>query len=254
MRSLVSYPSHSATATFDIVTGTPDADFPASNLADLSQPCRVCKVSDVTGVVITAVLTETQAIRFIGLLNHNAAGATMVVKLYSDAAMTSLVHTSSAITLNDGDGGVYPACTPYLIDELNVRAVRLELDPGDWVIGAVEISGAWEFEDVQVDRSLGVDNTDLVAELFGGADAVTGQWAPRIFQGSRMIDVTEEETTALDFQNAKGDDVPYVWCWDYDDPDTWDRQCFIATNDELTPLSKRGHPEGIVYFGHREHL
>lgn len=249
MKSGVSTGHVGTTASWALTSGTPDADYPVANVADLSEPRRICKASG--SVVITATLTGRSRVRFIGLLHHNAAGASMVVKLYDDIG---LFHTSPSITLNDGDG-LYPACTPYLLDAaVAATKVRLELSSGSWEIGAIDIADAWVFEDVQVEREIGFDLRDDVTEDVDGVDFVTQNWSPRTVVATRLINVVEEETIALDFQNEHGGDTVFVWFWDYDDPTTWDRQVFPCRDVQMTPLQKIAHPAGTVRFGVEEAL
>lgn len=261
MRGGVSFPSYEA--AWSAGTGTWSADHPPSALADLGSPRSVALCTGAGVKVCTATLTTPRPIRFVGLVHHTAAaGDTVSITLFSSGApdpvanAANIVHQASGLAFPDPVDG-YAAVYPHLLEaEVTVGAVHLEFDTaGDLEIGAVELSGWWEWADVEVDREFGIASG---AQSFGYADGVahvTAMWSPRVLRGSRaLVDLAELDVTGLDFQLEKGLSRPFVFVADVDDSDTWARQALLAVNERVPPLAAAGTTSGRLSFALREHL
>lgn len=267
MRSGVSFPSYQG-ATMAMATGAASADYPVSALASAQSIRSVFRASAPGAIAVTFIFSAAKMMEFLGILHHNApAGATFRWRLFSDANPDPVgnaahqVWDSGVIAFYPPDAevsSVYPAVRPYLLpSDRSVRSGRLDLSAhgAAWEIGALELAGWWGWEDVAVPREIGVKNSDVTSEQPNGGDHVMGKFAPRIFSGSRdSVEIQTERATALDFQRAKGTYQPFVWVWDYDDPETWAREVMVVRNSALTPLTQNDHPSGRIAFGFMEHL
>lgn len=132
---------------------------------------------------------------------------------------------------------------------------RAPLDNVAWEIGGVEMGGWWEWQDVEVPRERGRGGSAIEQDLGGGVTHVTKQWLPRTWRGERgVVDQSEVETTALDFQLEKRKTRPFVFVHDYDDPSTWPRESLLVTNQSLLPSQIFNFDVGRVGFDFLEHL
>jgi hypothetical protein len=151
VRTGVSVTSYADTATFAAVTGSFDANYLVANLGDLFQPSKVGRVTPAGGlIVITAVLPVAQLIQMVALIQHTLpAGATIRVRFYSDAGMTSVV--------TGGDLG--PTAIPAPVSNFRqtfpavmaapqtVRAIRVDIaSAGSSAIdiGGLDVGAWWE--------------------------------------------------------------------------------------------------------------
>lgn len=261
MRAGVSFPSYAADPTYAMVAGTANASYPVQNLSDLYNIRTPFQSNGIGNVSFSFVFTATKSLQLLALLHHNGtAGSTIRWRLYSDAAMTAQVYDSSALPLfptGSAPSSLYPQCFPLKIGATSARAGRVDLAGNDsaWSVGAVELSGWWEWTDVAVPRSLGVQNSDIVAQQPFGVDHTMGQFAPRIVQGTReLTDQSENSTTALDFQLEKKTSRPFVFCTDVSDPTTYPRECLLVRNARLLPPTMTDYPSGKQGFQFLEHV
>jgi hypothetical protein len=264
MRSGASFPSWADQATWSVLSGTADPLFPPSNLADLASPRSPAAATDTGALSLKFVLPAARSIRFVGLIHHNApAGATLQLRLYSDAAQTGLLYdTGSVLAWPAGSAPVsgYPAVRPiFLPAAVTALSGRLDLaaraDGTPWAVGGVELSGWYEWQDVAVPRAVGFDPQAVSSDAGDGVAHVTRAWSPRQFAGTReLVDQSELETTALDFQREKRLSRPFVWAMDLDDPATWARECALVVNERVPPGVVYDFGAGRSAFAFREHL
>ncbi len=251
MKSGVSFPSYGA--TFTLATGTPDTDFPVSNLANLKDVRRVFAASG--AVEITFELDAAQSLEFVGLAHHNAGvSATYRIRLYSDN-LTTEVHDSTVSSFYPTPTNLeFAQSTPHRFDAVTALTGRINLSSQAWEIGGIEIGGFWLWEDVGVGREIGLKSNDAVSDQPENTQHVMRQFSPRVFKGSReVVDVTDS-VTMLDFQKEKGTSRPFFWVWDTADPTTWPRECALVRNASHVPFSKMMHPSGRMGFDFLEHL
>jgi len=140
---------------------------------------------------------------------------------------------------------------------MGLRACHIELSAmaTPWEMGAVEIGQFWEWQDVAIPRSLGIDSRSVVTPTSRGASHVMKQWAPRLVSGSRdVVDQAELDTKLLDFQADMGFSRPFVWCEDIDDSSTWARQCMLVRNRTLPPGEVNELDAGRLQYDFVEHL
>jgi hypothetical protein len=261
LRSGISYPSYLG-ATYTMVAGVAMSAFPVQNLDDKISIRKVFKANSGPTTIGYAFAAGVD-IQFIGILHHNAAlDATYRHQLYAPGDV--LIYDSGVLPFfasADTPLATFALCVPHVLPGIR-NAVRGTITLSDhatgWQIGGVEVAGWWEWTDVTVPRQFGIRSNDVVEAAVDGADATMAQFKPRIVSGTRgVLDATVDEDMIARFQRRTGTLWPFVWLWDYDDPDTWPRECFLVRNDTLPPL-KRGPngdwPEIAFSFAFLEHL
>lgn len=267
MKSGVSFPSYASLATLAVVTGTLNASYPLSNLSNLKNIRKVAKTSTTGVLAFTFVLPAAVSIQFLALVHHNAAGAeTVRIRLFSDnnpdpvGNAGAIVHDSTAVAMFPSGAAAssdYPQNRPYRLSAaVTARSGRIDLSShaSNWQIGGLEIGGWWEFQDVQVPRSLGLQSNDAVVDQGGNIEDVTQMWSPRRVGIQRLVLQSENETTMMDFQLEKKTSNPFMWVWDMDDPSTWPREAMLVTNYTLPGAPSGDHPSGRQSFDFIEHL
>lgn len=80
-------------------TVTPTADFPVTNTQNTIRG-RVFQVSGGASVTIAGTLPASCSATFFGMFNHRCHGGSFEVKLYTDAAWSSLAYSSGALPVN----------------------------------------------------------------------------------------------------------------------------------------------------------
>lgn len=243
MRPGVTTFSYAPDAVFSVVTGSVDANYALANLGDLLLPSMPARITPSGGVIaFTAVLPAAQSIQAVVLGRHTLlAGATVRIRLYSDAGATTLV--------TGGDSGVvaiptpvagYRQCVPFVMAAAQaVRAVRIDVasagsSPID--IGWLEIAGWWNWGRLTPTADIGQTAQAPSTPLLGGGErGRRSDWATTY---SGQVEFIEDGLTAgLDFQKNRNLGRPHVFCEDADDPTTWPRTTFLALNKDLTPLT-----------------
>lgn len=266
MESGVSFPSYASEAVWTVASGGFSSDFPIANLSDLKAIRRVAKAGG-GAQEIDFVLPAGRELEFIALVHHNGSATdTFRVRLFSDddpdpvGNAGAIVYDSGAIAMfpaGDNDAG-WSLCAPHRFDAVTAQSGRISLSTrssGSWTIGGVEISGWWAWNDVEVDRGLGIVPRSVVTQQAAGVDHMTRVWAPRSWDGSRgIIDQAEVDTTLLDFQRATGFEEPFIFAWDVEDSSTWVRECFLATNERLGLGQVLFDGVGAFDFAFLEHL
>lgn len=267
MNSGVSYPSYPGSA-FAMINGAAQANFPVQNLADTQSVRTAFQATAAGAIALSFTLSAAVPIQFLGLVHHNAAAAdTFRFRLF-DSGIPNIVTNAAHIVYDSTalpfypvgatKSALFPATTPLVLPApISVISGRLDLSAqaAAWAIGALELGGWWPWPAISVARELGMDNSDVVIEQSGGADHNMSQWASRTVRGDRTeIIVADEQAAVLDFQFAKGLRKPFVFVWDYDDPSTWPRECFLARNATLPKFSKAGHPVAKFAFDLIEHM
>lgn len=238
MKSGISTDSYADTATFAVVTGTADADYPVSNLGDLAEPGVVARITPDTGAIaVTATLPAARSIQFAALVEHTIpADATVRVRFYSDV-LTTVVSDTGVDTIPDptDDPQTYPVLLPAA---LSVRSVRIDIAglTDDLDIGGLEIAAFWEWPWLTGSLDAGFRLSGDEIDLVGGASAGGEGDAPRTRSGEvKYLDLGVSVTTRIDAQKLHGLTRPFVYLEDYDTPSSWPRDCFLATNTALPP-------------------
>lgn len=249
-------------------TSALNASYPLTNLPNLYKIRTPAQWATAAGAYASFLLSATKSVQFLALAHHNApAGATFRIILFSDTNPDPILNQAHVVH----DSGVqifvapvspYPQVQPYRLSAaVTARSGWLELsdrrvtDAVVWSLGAVEISGFWEWQDVEVPREFGFANTDVVAQQPFNVDHVMTQFAPRTWVGTRgLVDQSENNTTAVDFQLEKKTHQPFVFCWDTDDTATYAREAILVRNSRITPPTQNDYPGGSQSFGLIEHL
>ncbi len=222
MRSGVSYPSYAALPSYAMVSGSANASFPVSNLSDLYNLRTVFQATASGVVAFTFTFPSAQLIQFLGLLHHNGPpGSTVRWRLYSDVLTTQILDTG---TLSLVTSSLFPQCFPYkMASALSVRSGRVDLSSNAvaWIIGAMELAGWWEWQDVGVGREIGFEANDTVVQQPFNVDHAMSSFSPRAWTATRALtDQSENLTTFQDFQLfATKTAKPFVFCWDIADLD-----------------------------------
>lgn len=263
MKSGVSFPSYAADPAYAMITGTADASYPVANLSDLYNIRTVFKAGATGAIAFSFIFPANRTIQFLALLHHNGpAAATVRYRLFSDnnpdpvGNAAHQIADSGALTLQTST--LFPQCFPYkMTAALAVRSGRVDLSANSvaWVIGALELSGWWEWTDVAVSRQFGLKAQDAVAAVPFGVEHAMSQFNPRTVSGTReIVDQSENLTTALDFQLEKKTSKPFVWCWDVADSATYARECILVRNAQLVSPLQLDYPAGKQSFIFSEHL
>jgi hypothetical protein len=257
-RSLIGYPSHLSGASFAMITGAADADFPVANLADLKRIRRVFKASASGGIAFSCELAADHSVEFVGLLHHNGTNGTSYrIRCYSDAGMTTLVDDSGSLSFSISADALFPAVTPYALPSpQTVRAVRVDLGNTGvaWQIGALEVSGLWDFEPV-AKRELGISPNDEVSRHADGASHATRLFSPRVVgSGRELITAATDGATFRDFLKANGRSEPFVWTRAYEDAASWQREAILMRNASLPQLSRQASTLADFDLAFVEHL
>lgn len=257
IRSGIGFPSRMDVATMAMITGSAAAAFPAANLADLRQIRTIFKASASGAIAFKATLSANASVEFLALVHHNAVdGATYRFRTYSDDTLSTLVDDSGTLTFADYDGSQFAKVTPYALPAaVSARAIRVDLSDisTPWRIGGLEASGLWAFEEV-ARRERGISARDAVTALGDGSRVGTRMFSPRTIGTGRVVDLSDEGLTVLDFLNSRGKAQPFVWARSLEEASTWPREAVLVTNSALKPLSK-DHPEqGAISLDLREHL
>lgn len=263
----VSIFSSVSVATWAVVNGTPNADYPAQNLADLIRPSKVMRITPSSGScgVTFNFNTFTEQIQFIALVRHNASVGNWRVILWSDNNPDPVGNVGNII-LNTGLVPIWPTgsarvtgytpTTPLLLaNPINVGSGRIDFSAlsGTLEIGAVELSQFLEW-----DISPGVEfglSTDMQEQpVVGGGSDVTDTLLPRIANGQiDFVPLANSSSFFIDFQQVSGKAQPFVFVQDYDDVTTWGRWCFLARNADLPPMVGALYRSDKFQFRLKEH-
>jgi hypothetical protein len=257
VRSGISYPSHTG-AAYVLTAGAAVADFPVTNLDDKLSIRSVFRAA-AGAVTVTYTYGAAVDVRFLGILHHNApAGATFRHRLRDVDGVQ--IYDSGALPFYPAaidPFSYFPPCTPHVLETRRALSGTLELSahPTGWQIGGLEVAGWWEWPDVNVPREFGLTVNDAVSRGVDGADHGKGQFNPRLVAGTREnVDAEAEEDAILRFQRRTGLRRPFVWVWDYADPDTWSREVILVRNSTLPPFKRKSWPAGSFSFRFEEHL
>lgn len=242
VRALISAPMHGEVATITLTSGTADADFPVSNLANPREPRRLFKASASGAISLLAVLPATQQVEFVCLTDHNAINAaTYRIRSWSDAAATALLDDSGTLAFSIGANTQFRKNTPYALPAaVGARAVTVDLsDIGTaWKIGALVISGALWFDAVSK-REVGVVGGDEVAQRAGPAQHATRLFSPRVVTlGRDNRTYSGEGFAVLDMMRDRGTADPFVVALAYDEPASWERGVALVRFRTPSPVRR----------------
>lgn len=239
-----SFSSAASTATWTLVTGAGDANYPVANLSDLVNISKVCRVTPAANVaVLTFNLSAAAAVQFLGLVRHGFTGAeTVRMRLYAGAGQTGAVLLDTGVISVWPSGAPvsgYSPSRPYVLTaEVTALSGRLDFAGlSSFEIGGIEVA-RWLPLTISPGVQFGFDTRAAdVALVGGGAQAGDMGFLPRVVNGQvDFMALATAAVTALDFQKLTGKGVPFVFVQDADDPTSWSRWCFLARNQELPPL------------------
>jgi hypothetical protein len=245
-------------AEFTLQTGTAHADYPVTNLADAKEILRPFKAGAAAALEIRFVLDAAAEIDFIALAHHNAEGGeTWSVELFSDAAFSSSVYASGALVFQVA-ASQFPRTEPHWRSDGPVSvqsgAITLSAQTAPWKIGAIVIGQFWDLSQHD-ERSLGILPRDGRLGVGDGVTHGTRNFSPRTFTlGNSQIDWTTDGRTFHDFQRATQTAQPFVWLRDYEDTDTWPRECALVRSKTLPALDKNAWIHGGLALDMVEHL
>jgi hypothetical protein len=176
-RAGVSATSYSKISTFAAISGSWSSDYPVTNLRDLVRSAQPARVTPASGAAaFSVVMPSSQTVQLAALVHHTLpAGATVRLRLYSDAAMTGLVLDSGlygAWPQGSAPSAGYMATRPFLTDAPAMcRAARVDLAglTGATDIGAFELAKWWEWPGVSPGANIGFSPTQSRIDYIGGA-------------------------------------------------------------------------------------
>lgn len=237
--------SYSAAAAWAGVTGAYSADYPAANLGNLEEPTKVARVTPAGGVAaFTAVMAAAGAVRIVALVHHDiAAGATLRVRLFTDAGMTVLAHDSGTVAFwptGSAPDEDFLSVRPYILGaEVTAAAARVDIgglaSPID--IGCCELARFWDFGGISDGIDIGFDPRTPALQLAGGASDGVDQWMPQILNGQvDYMALAIAASEGIDFHKLKGTAYPFVVVDDYANAATWATNCFFARNVDIPAL------------------
>lgn len=239
-----SYASVASVAAWSVLTGSGDANYPASNLADLINIANVARVTPSAGAAALAFdVPAGSRLRFVGLARHNLLAAeTMRIRLYSGPGRTgTLLFDSGVISVWPSGAGVsgYSPTRPYLLSGI-VTAASGRLDfaglTGTLEIGGVELANWFDWA-ISPGVTYGFDTRAADVALVGGGAEAGDLFIPRTVVGQiDFLALATAATTGLDFQKLTGKAQPFVFVQNYGDPTSWARFCFLAKNTDLPPM------------------
>lgn len=258
MKSGICYPSIGRSITW---TSVSEADFPSQNLALIDEPRRVARANV---QYFAGAFDGPQTVDFVALIGHNApAGAKIRVVIYAGAPLSPPPYV-----YDTGNIPFYPAGAPVSGYQLT-RPVLLpapvtgggiyvgvsEMGAGTLEAGAIDVGRFWEWPELNRAREIGFSPRSITEKMGGGAAHVMKQWAPRTVAGTReAVSQAELDTKVLDFEGDTGLSRAFVWCEGIDTPASWDRQCFLATNQSLGGSVVSDYGVGQHDFSLVEHL
>lgn len=225
MRPILSYSSYSRTAT---ATGTGwSADYPAENVLNLARPTKVAR----GGTSLTIDLGSVVPVSFVGIVQHALASSEtiQVVAGAYDSGPVSLSHQVSG----------WRQTTPFVFDEVTTDTVEITFSDGA-DIGGVEVGLAWELPYIGEGAQVGMLDAGQEIVLLGGVSLGTDALRLRTYDCEvPYLATTITEDIGWAFQQEMGLARPYVFVEDYDDPTTWSRSCFLATNAALPQINSQ---------------
>ena len=249
MTSGVSIFSQAANATWAVNVGAADANYPASNLADLINICNPVKVTTVSNAFeLQFVLSAAASVQIVALVRHTINGGTVRLRLWSDnnpdpvGNAAHIVYDSTAVSTWPGGSGQVPgyaATRPFLLaNPVTCGSGLLDFTGVGGVpqIGGVEI-GQFLPWDVSEGANYGfvTDANDIT--FMGGASDSPITNLQRIAEGKcDFVSSTISTRTSIDFMQTTGLQRPFVFVQNYEDPTTWARWTFLARNSDIPPL------------------
>lgn len=248
------FPSYGAEAAWSPVAGAWSANYPLSNVGSKVEIEQVARAVASGAIAIGGVLPAARVIGGVALIGHNvpAGSATVRVRVFSGPGHDPVAN-SATMVFDSGDERVWPAGTGPVLNYRSIRPIILPLSvTGRSVLidisafgqplqlGAIEVSGFWEWPGVSLGREQGFDGEAAALSLVGGGVHVDSDARPRIVSAQvDLLDMKVTETTGLDFQAITDTVEPFVWCEDFDDPTIWARKCLLARNQSLPRIVGR---------------
>lgn len=253
-----SYPIHSTAGVFAMLSGSADADYPVTNLADPKAIVTPFVASASGAISFKVTLPANKTTEFLALARHNGIdGATYRFRSYSDTGMTALMDDSTVLAFTGLAGSQFKPTTPYrFATPQSARAVRVDLsDIGvPWKIGAMIVAGFWDLTHHDA-RALGIRSRDGVNDVGDGVRRGTRQFSPRGYTlGNGLIDWTTDGRSFHDFHRDMKLSEPFVWVRDLGDAATWPRECDLVRNQSRPAMGKNANIYGSLALDMIEHL
>lgn len=223
---------------------TVDPNYPASNLMDLVQSTKVCRVAPASGVVQFDFSFSTPlSIPFVGVVGHNIGAGSPTIRV----RLTSAVHGGGTLLYDSGAILVWPSSGPAA----NFQSVRPLINSASGVQSALidfgSLAGTLEIASIFMGRYIFLDGmgagkqlgfTNRVSPIDlvgGGADPPAPDFVPRTLDADLPLVALggDEYLSMIDMQRFQSLTGPMVYVEDYDDPTTWARRSMLCTNSEL---------------------
>lgn len=270
-RAAIGFPRWTRKAVFSAAGGSYNATYPVTNLQSeqLSFVARTTGVSP-SQTKFQAVLDKPRPVRVLAFVNHNASlDATYRIRLYADAAMTSLLYDSGAAGMAfwpsvyppgqlewEDDGfwfgkysqdeiAGYRAIRPIWLDKIYLaRAALVEVfddanPAGYFQCGLFEIAAVWQFGvNFAFGSEYGFEARTDAARALGGAEYFLRNEKPRVFRGQiKLLDRDEALAKAFELQRQHDIDEPFLWLPNPESTQHLLRECFLARQAELGLMS-----------------
>lgn len=281
-KAVVGFPSWTDDFTFS--GGSYHVKYPVSNLKVLPLS-RVARTSDLVGTstVIKGTCAVPRPVQLFGLCRHSITQqGTYRLRLYSDAAWTTLVYDSGIqpvwippypswlrhwFTQNFFIGGYapheiagYPWIRPIYLDQSYViQSHQLDIsDPGNPAgfvkMGRFEIAEAWPVSiNFSNGSQYGFRPRTNIKEADGGVEYSRPKAKARVFQGTINY-LPEDEALAKGFELQRQMDIhkPFLVMPNPSKPVHWLRNVIFARNADLPLLSYQGAGRHTFPFSWKE--
>lgn len=266
--SVIGWPRHTDQCAFQ--SGGAVAAYPAANLGT-AELARVWRSADLVAANtwIAAVLPDAMPVRCLALVRHNLSvfGGRLRVRLYADAAMTTVIHDGGwesvwpevypidmldfedprlwfgTYTAREVDG--YAWTRPVWLDQVYVpAAVRVDFEdpnnPAGYIeVGMFEIAHGWELS-IGIERgsTYGWIGRSQVVETAGGVRHYDRRPKRRMFRGQvKYLPRDEALSQAFELYRQADIHTPFPWWPDPNAPLHYIRNTWLATLARLDPIT-----------------
>ena len=277
--AVIGFPRWTAESTFAAGGGSWNASYPVTNLSGLPLQ-RVARSTNAlaASTKFRVTLPEVLPVRLLAFVNHNATlDATYRIRVYRDLAASDLAYDSGAsqeffppvyntdnlewedprwwngrYTTRElaGYRPIRPVWLPqtYAAGSIQVDVVDTGNPAGFFQCGLFEVSQGSQVEiNFRYSAEFGFSDRAQMVEAEGGARYFNERGNPRIFNGSiNYLDIDDVKTLFFEQLRQCGASTPFLWLPNPNDELHLLRDCFLARNAALNPLSHAFFQRGSV--------
>jgi len=224
------YPSRSD--SFSLSGGSWSTIYPRSNLRELPLS-RIARTVDALAAssIIRGTAATNQSVGILMLAKNNlTTGATIRLRLYSDASWTTQIYDSAATAWFGGNcrvwwgAGVNYTCRSFQIDITDTSNPFGYID-----IGYLEVAtSAQPLYSFQYGADIGFRSRTQKIEVLGGAAYFDRRDKPRTFSGSFIAIDPDALNIFSTMQITYDIDIPFIWLPHPTDTSKWSTTTFLA--------------------------